>query len=85
MEPIYTKPESSAPLFMEAAIQIATQMGLPLYSQQDMNGNSYKNSSASKESVLFLPGRAPFEYFDSLGEGVRERQEETIQAVKISP
>ena len=71
-------PGHRALLFIDAAREIADQMKLPLYHHLDTKKGE---ADTAGEKVKLLEGRAPFDYFDSLGD-IKKRQEVTFSKVK---
>ena len=68
-------PEKSNLLFIDAAREIAAKMKLPLYHRADSEDDE------AVEAVTLLEGRAPFEYFDRLG-NLMARKTVTLSEVK---
>ena len=68
-------PEKSNLLFIDAAREIADEMKLPLYHRVD------SEEDEADEELTLLKGRAPFEYFDTLG-SLMARKTITFSEVK---
>ncbi|WP_257264196.1 hypothetical protein [Endozoicomonas sp. ONNA2] len=71
-------PDKNNLLFIDAARDIADEMGLPLYHCVDAKRGE---KAEAGEEVKLLKGRAPYDYFDSINE-VKERQAVTFTNVK---
>ena len=73
-------PEKSDLLFIDAAREIAAEMKLPLYYFVDSEKNQ---SFVPGKPVKLLKGRAPVDYFDSIGgTGLMQRSEITLTQVQ---
>ncbi|MGB0360404.1 MAG: hypothetical protein ACPGEF_03220, partial [Endozoicomonas sp.] len=75
MEKVYTKKATDHSLLMGAANEVSQQMKVPLY---------FSHMSSGREETLSMQGgRAPFDYFDSLGLIIeRQARNITLRGVK---
>ena len=74
-------PEKSDLLFIDAAREIAAEMKLPLYHFVDREKNKLRLPC---ETVKFLEGRAPVDYFDASEEtGLTKRKQITLTQVQL--